>query len=100
MLQFKILYPVMIQVSPRPTAFTVSYAWNSDPMKRGRSKRRSKIPVVITTEENVVISSYQMVLLLSYLKCGAVVLQEQVAVAVCTVCPLTAEDTQLTSQQL
>jgi|TARA_B000000609_G_scaffold153905_1_gene142906 hypothetical protein len=41
-----------------------------------------------------------MVLLLSYLKCGAVVLQEQVAVAVCTVCLLTAEDTQLNLQQL
>jgi hypothetical protein len=45
--------------------------------------------IVTTTAENVVTSLYQLVLHLQYLKCGAVVRQEQVAVAVCKVTQLT-----------
>tara|TARA_B110000091_G_scaffold41558_1_gene45008 strand:- start:512 stop:751 length:240 start_codon:yes stop_codon:yes gene_type:complete len=61
--------------------------------KRGQHKHtvchQNQDFIVTTTAENVVTSLYQLVLHLQYLKCGAVVRQEQVAVAVCKVTQLT-----------
>ena len=70
--------------------------------KRGRHKLKvyHQHPdfVVITTVVNVVYLQFRQELVMQYLKCGAVALQELVVVAVCKGCQETVDLTQLNQQ--